>query len=50
MKPLEIESAQERFALWTLISDSVCAAINRQVKEEAERAAYKRAAVGGVRG
>jgi hypothetical protein len=50
MRLLEIASAQEQMALWKLISDSVWAAINRQAKEEAERAAAERAAGGAGRG
>jgi hypothetical protein len=48
MRLLEIASAHEQTALWKLISDSMWSAINRQAKEEAERAAAERAAVGGV--
>jgi hypothetical protein len=46
MRLLEIASAEEQMALWKLVSDSVWAAISRQAKEEAERAAAERASVG----
>ena len=50
MRLLEIASAEEQMALWKLVSDSVWAAISRQAREEAERAAAERAAVGVGRG
>ena len=50
MRLLEIASAEEQMALWKLVSDSVWAAISRQAREEAERAAAERASVGVGRG
>ena len=52
MRLMEIASAEEQMALWKLVNDNVWAAINQQVRDEAERkaAAQRTAKLKGGKG